>query len=76
VASTAALTNTGAVALVATDDIWIEANFNLGSNPVIAVFLINVPFGILACLGLWRFMRETSRQEDSSSIGQGWPSLA
>ena len=27
VASTAALTNTGAVALVATDDIWIEANF-------------------------------------------------
>jgi membrane fusion protein (multidrug efflux system) len=26
VASTAALTNTGAVALVATDDIWIEAN--------------------------------------------------
>ena len=27
VASTAALTNTGAVALVATDDIWVEANF-------------------------------------------------
>jgi membrane fusion protein (multidrug efflux system) len=27
VASMAALTNTGAVALVATDDIWIEANF-------------------------------------------------
>jgi len=27
VAATAALTNTGAVALVATDDIWIEANF-------------------------------------------------
>src|SRR5262245_383459 len=27
VASTAALTNSGAVALVATDDIWIEANF-------------------------------------------------
>ena len=28
------------------------------------VFLINVPFGILASLGLWAFMRETSRQED------------
>jgi len=27
------------------------------------VFLINVPFGILASLGLWAFMRETSRQE-------------
>ena len=27
------------------------------------VFLINVPFGILASLGLWAFMRDTSRQE-------------
>src|SRR5262250_2632055 len=27
------------------------------------VFLINVPFGILASLGLWAFMRETSRRE-------------
>lgn len=27
------------------------------------VFLINVPFGILACLGLWTFMREPSRHE-------------
>src|SRR5215470_17871282 len=27
------------------------------------VFLINVPFGILAAVGLWAFMRETSRQE-------------
>ena len=27
VAATAALTNTGAVALVATDDVWIDANF-------------------------------------------------
>jgi len=27
------------------------------------VFLINVPFGILASLGLWAFMKETSRQE-------------
>jgi len=40
------------------------------------VFLINVPFGILAGLGLWSFMRETSRQEGLKFDSTGFAVLS